>query len=131
MLAEVELEAPGTEGRFSWTVRFPEPDMELPHEAASYTFTFSTARQPEHVVTVEVIDKSTKTPIENASVLLHPYSGYTDAYGVAKVRVPKGEYKLYASKSADYERFQRIVMVASDVAIKAELVVPHVLVQDA
>ncbi len=121
--AEVELKAPGTEGYYRWTVKFPKPDLELPHEAASYTFGFATARQPEHVVTVEVIDKDTKSPIKNAHVLLHPYRGYTDECGVAKIGVTKGKYKLYVSKEGDYETFQTTVKVASDIAIKAELLV--------
>jgi predicted class III extradiol MEMO1 family dioxygenase len=101
--------------------------VELPHEGASYTFAFVTARQPEHVVTVEVIDKDVKTPIKNARILLHPHKGYvyrnrTDERGVARVNVPKGEYRLYVLKD-DYKDFQTTAEVASDVTIKAELCV--------
>lgn len=123
--AEVELKSPGTEGYYTWEARFPEPDLELPHEEASHTFGFRTGKPPEHVVTVEVIDKDTKTPIENADVLLHPYRGYTDDGGVAKLEVPKGEYELYVSKNK-YETFQTTVKAASDVAVKAELLVAPV-----
>ena len=119
--AEVGLKAPGTEGYYRWTVKFPEPDLELPHEGAAYPFAFVTARQPEHVVTVEVIDKHTKTPIKGAHVLLHPYRGYTDERGVARVRVPKGEYELYVSKD-DYKEFQTTIEVAGDVTVKAEMI---------
>lgn len=117
---EVELEAPSIEGFYRWTANFPKPDLELPHEGAAYTFGFLTARQPEHVVTVEVIDKATKTPIKNAHVILPPYRGDTDDSGVARVSVPKGDYKLYVSESG-YETFQTTAEVASDVAVKAEL----------
>ena len=120
--AEVELKAPGTEGYYRWEVKFPKLDLELPHEEASCTFGFATARPPEHMVTVEVIDKDTKTPIKNADILLHPYRGYTDERGMARLMVPKGEYELYVSKN-EYETFQTTVKVASDVAVKAELLV--------
>ncbi len=123
--AEVELEALGTEGIYTWTVKFPKPDLELPHEEAAYTFGFRTVRQSEHVVTVEVIDKDTKTPIRNALVLLHPYRGYSDERGVARLRVPKGEYELYISAS-DMTTFQATAKVANDVAIKTELLVAPV-----
>ena len=76
-------------------------------------------------MTVEVIDKDTKTPIKNADVLLHPYRGYTDERGMARLMVPKGEYELYVSKN-EYETFQTTVKVASDVAVKAELLVTPV-----
>ena len=121
--AEVDLEAPGMEGYYRWEAKFPKPDLELPHEGASYTFAFGTARPPEHLVTVEVIDKDEKTPIKNAHVLLHPYRGYTDERGMAKIGVTKGEYKLWISKEDRYETFQTTVKVASDVAVKAELLV--------
>ncbi len=122
---EAQLESPGTEGYYRWTVKFPEPDLELPHGDASYTFGFTTVGPPEHVVTVEVIDKDTKTPIENADVLLHPYRGNTDEGGMARLMVPKGEYKLYVSKHK-FETFQTTVEAASDVAVKAELLVAPV-----
>ncbi|MBI4469839.1 MAG: hypothetical protein HY650_11030 [Acidobacteria bacterium] len=118
--AEVKLKAPTVEGYFTWEVKFSEQDSAVPHDGASYTFGFSTTRQPEHVVTVGVIDKDTQTPIKNADVLLHPYRGYTDECGMARLMVPKGEYELYVSESGK-ETFQTTVKVASDVAVKAEL----------
>ena len=118
--AEVELEAPGVEEHYTWTVEFPKPDMELPHQEASHTFGFRTARPPEHVVAVQVIDEATKALIKNADVLLHPYRGCTEESGVAKLEVPKGEYELYVSAYGK-ETFHTTVEVASDVAIKAEL----------
>jgi hypothetical protein len=125
--AGVELKAPSVEGYYTWGVKFPKSDLELPHEAASYTFAFATARQPEHVVTVEVIEKKdTKTPVKNADVLLHPHSGSpyrnrTDDGGVAKLEVPKGEYQLYVSKGGDYRESQTTIEVAGDVKVKVEL----------
>jgi hypothetical protein len=118
---EVELEAPSIEGCYRWTVKFPKPDLELPHEGASYTFAFVTARPPEHVVTVEVIDKATKTPLKDAGVFLNPNKSYTDEHGVASVMVPKGGYELYVSKY-EYEEFQTTIEVAGDVTVKTELV---------
>lgn len=123
--ADVELRAPSIEGFYSWMVEFPKPDLDLPHKEASHKFGFTTARPPEHVVTVEVIDRDTKAPIKNAHVVLHPdsgypYRGYTDDGGVAKLEVTKGEYKLCAS-TADYREFQATIEVAGDVEVKAEL----------
>ena len=124
--ADVELEAPGVEGYYRWRVKFRTPDLELPHEEASYHFAFTTARPPEHVVTVEVIAQDTKTPLKNAHVVLrpqagYPYRGYTDEGGVAKLEVPKGEYELYASKGDEYPTFQTTVEVTDDATIKAEI----------
>ena len=98
--AEVELKAPRTEGLYRWTAKFPKPELELPHDGASHAFGFGTVRPPEHVVTVEIIDKDTNTPIKNAYVYLGAsYRGSTDEHGVVKIGVPKGDYKLHVSKS--------------------------------
>jgi len=122
--AEVELEAPGVEGFYKWRVKFPKPDLELPHEEASYHFAFSTARPPEHVVTVEIVDEETKTPLKDAIVALHsggtPWRGSADEGGVARVSVPRGEYDLYVMANA-YKPFHRTAEVAGEVEVKAEL----------
>jgi hypothetical protein len=121
---EVPLKAPGTGEYYQWTVKFPKPDMELAHEGTAHTFAFGTASPPEHVVTVEVIDKYTGTPIRNAQVTLHssgtPYGDRTDDAGVARLNVPKGEYQLYVYMRF-YEDFQTTAEVSSDLTVKAEL----------
>lgn len=127
--AEVGLKAPSVEGRYRWTVKFPKPDLKLPHEGASCTFAFGAASHPEHVVTVEVIDDDTKAPVKNALVLVrtHVYRGityrsYTDDSGVAKLSVPKDEYQLCASGGGK-EALEPMVRVDSDVTVKVELAV--------
>jgi hypothetical protein len=128
--AEVEIEAPDVEGRPRWTIKFPQPDLELPHEEASCLFTFVTARHPEHVVTVEVVDKDTKTPTANARVRLRPrvyrgstYLAHTGEDGVARLNVPRGVYQLYVW-GEQYEKMLPSVEVESDLTVEAELSQP-------
>jgi hypothetical protein len=125
--AEVELKAPSIEGRHRWTAKFPKPDLELPHEESSCTFAFGTARQADHVVTIEVINGETKTPMKNAQVTLRPliyrgnaYMSDSDDGGVARLSVPKDEYQLYVLGDGK-EYFLPTVDVTGDVTIKAEL----------
>jgi hypothetical protein len=121
---EVEAEAPGTEGFFEWEVEFPKPDMELPHEGTAYTFASRTVRSPDHVLTLEVIDREKKTLLESAAVSLHSsgttYRSLTDECGVAKLSVPKGGYELDVLK-LDYKVFETTVEVSGDAEIKVEL----------
>jgi hypothetical protein len=123
--AEVELEAPSKGGHHRWGVKFRKPALALPHEGASSTFAFRTARPAEHVVTVEVTDKDTKKPIKNAMVTLHSsgtvYRKRADDGGVARLDVPRGGYKLYAMKG-DYKAFEASAEVAGDVTVKVELI---------
>jgi hypothetical protein len=125
--AEVELKAPDIEARHKWTVKFPQPDLEIPHEEASCPFTFVTARHPDHVVTVEVVDKDTKTPTANAHVRLRPrvyrgstYLAHTGEDGVARLNVPRGVYQLYVW-GEEYEKMVPSVNVESDLTVEAEL----------
>jgi len=95
------------------------------HQGSAYPFAFVTATPPDHVVTVEVIDKDSRTPLSKAFVTLHssggfPYRNHTDDAGVARVSVPKGEYRVYVLKE-DYKDSQTTAAIASDVTIKAEL----------
>jgi hypothetical protein len=118
--AELELDAPKTDGFYKWTAKFPKPDMELPHDEATSSFAFMATRPPEHVVTIEVVDENTQTPIKNALAVLHPYKGYTDENGVARVSVPKGEYEVdIAATGKKY--FRTTVKVTNDTSIRAEL----------
>jgi hypothetical protein len=129
--AEMELKAPAVEGRHRWTVNFPQPDPDSPHEEASSTFTFVTARHPEHVVTIQVVDKDAKTPTANAHVRLRPrayrgstYMVRTDEDGVARLNVPRGVYQLYAW-GEQYEKMLPSIEVESDLTVQAELSKPR------
>jgi hypothetical protein len=122
--AEVEFKAPNIEEVYSWEVKFPKPDLEIPHEGAVYSLVFRTAKPPEHVVTIEAINKETRAPLENATVFLHSsgttYRNQTDEGGVAKVSVPKGQYELDVLMR-DYKSFRTIADVDGDAIVRAEL----------
>jgi len=128
--AEVELKAPGTEGRHRWTARFLKPDSESPHEETSSTFTFVSASQPECAVTIEVVDKDAETPNMNAHVRLRPlvyrgstYMAHTDERGVATLRVPRGKYQLYVWGD-EYEKVVPSVKVDGNLTKRVELSAP-------
>ncbi len=117
---EIELLAPSTAGLYTWVAKFPKPDLELAHEGSAHSFSFATAAPPEHTVTVQAVDRESRTPIKDASVLVDLYRTFTDERGVAKLNVPKGNYELIVSRHC-YERFQTMVDVAGDLAVQAEL----------
>ncbi len=78
-------------------------------------------------MTIEVVDKDTKTPIKNAHVRLRPhmyrgstYLTHTDEGGVARLDVPRGNYQLYVWDDR-YEKILPTVKVGSELTIKAEL----------
>lgn len=118
-VADVELAAPSTEGIALWSARFAAAESGLPHDQASATFSFRTARAPEHRVTVQVTDKETEAPLENAEVRLGLYRTSTDARGLANLDVPEGVYDLEAWK-AGYAMLTRTVQVGRDLMIQVE-----------
>jgi hypothetical protein len=120
-VAEVELATPANEGLSSWSARFPANEPGLPHAEASATFSFRTARPPEHRVTFKVTEKDTKAPLENVDVRLGLYRASTDAQGVATLELPAGVYELDAWKSG-YETLPMTVRVSKDLMVQVEAV---------
>ena len=126
-VAEVELAAPATEGIPAWSARLPPrgggpgaaAESGLPHEEASATLSFRTAKPPEHRVTVKVTDKETEAPLENVAVRLGVYRASTDAQGLASLELPGGVYDVDAWK-VGYETLPRTVEVGKDQMIQVE-----------
>lgn len=126
---EVELKAPDTEGCYTWQVKFPKPDIEIPHLDSCTSFGFVVVNPPDCTVTVEVIDKETRLPISKASISLHPYRTKTDGNGRARLDVAKGEYQLYVT-GVDYEMFKKNIIVTDNLNIESELAVAPVMSED-
>jgi hypothetical protein len=125
--AEIALKAPDQESRYVWHVRLAGQQPGDAHPAATCAFAFSVAGQPEHLVTVEVTDRTTGTPIRGATVILRPatyrgceYENHSDEGGVARIRVPSGEYRIGAAKSG-YKSVQVVMEVAGESVVRAEL----------
>jgi hypothetical protein len=118
--AEVDAQAPLRTGDHEWRVDCPELGSHVPHAAGALIFTVKVVSPPDHEVKVEAFDAETYTPIMGAHVLLHPYRALTDEWGVAKVRVAKGRYKLFVS-GFRYIAYQGFLDVAGDATARAEL----------
>lgn len=125
-VAEVELEAPATEGLYTWSVKGPVSDGGIPHAEGSVSFGVRVVSHPEYLVTVETVDKVNQTPLRGARVVMHPYRAVTDERGVAEVRVAKGAYKLFVAQTA-YLTFGLHIEVTADITARAELDLEPVL----
>ena len=68
-----------------------------PHARGSARFGVRVVSRPEHVLTVVATDAESGSPLEGARVVAHPYRALTDERGVAEMRVPSGEYRLFVS----------------------------------
>jgi len=119
-VAAIELDAPATEGLYSWSVTFPPSDDGIPHAEGSSSFGVRVVCHPECLVTVETADQVSQTPLSGARVVMHPYKAVTDERGVAQMRVAKGAYKLFVSKTL-YLTFGLPVEVTADMTARAEL----------
>lgn len=118
--AEVELPTRSEPGIARWTLRVPGFSEPVPHGEGRHEFTVRTAAEPDRTVTVRAIDVATRSPIERADVVLHPYRGTAAAGGVATVRVADGTYNLFVT-APGYEVFRTEVQVTHDLELDAEL----------
>jgi hypothetical protein len=119
-VAEVALEAPPSEGLYTWSVARLQSDLGIPHAEASIEFGIRVVGRPEYLVTIETVDKLTQAPLSGARVVMHPYRVVADEHGVARVRVTKGAYKLFVSQT-DYLTFGLPIDVVADTTARAEL----------
>ena len=113
----LQLKAPRKLGLHAWTVSFSPADLTLPHGGATSRFSFVTVAEPEHSVSVKVVNKQTKAPIGGAQVRLGLYRAVTDETGSAKLGVPAGEFPLVVTR-AGYEMPERSIKVLKDVRVR-------------
>jgi len=117
---EVSLRAPDQIARQVWEARIVGHDDAYPHEPAAACFGLNFVAAPEHRVTIEVTDASTKAPIRGASVVMHPFRATTDGDGIATFSVCKGDYTIWVS-AAGHDPVCKYVDIAADYASTAEL----------
>lgn len=127
--ADVELVSPRSESVFSWTVRFVAERSRLPHDEASGTFSFRTARPPDCKVTLVTVSQHTSVPVNEVEVRVGPYCAFTNESGIAVIDLPQGAYDVTIRKdgfAAEPARVTvvedvRIEIVALKTLTKAEL----------
>jgi hypothetical protein len=114
---EVDLVAPEREGDVSLQVRAAPA---LPHADATSVVTFVVIRQPEHRVTLHVIDKTSGAPVAGVELRLGGFRAATDEAGIAHLEVPRGNYEVGTWKIR-YEIVSKTVHIADDTTIHFEL----------
>jgi len=119
-VAEVALVAPTTAHMSSWTACFGETDLPLPHSEASAVFSFLTAVSPDHELTVKVIDKHTRAPVEQVDIRCGGYRASTNAQGMATLQLPTGAYELTAWKLGYEDASPMTLEVNADLLIHVE-----------
>ena len=117
---EVELGAPDTEGLYTWSAKAPGDGLGVPHAESIAPFGVRVVPTPECLLTVVAIDMQSQIPVKGAKVVAHPYKTSTDEHGVAEIRLPKGDYRLFVS-GKKYFPFRSECDIKADVTIRAEL----------
>ncbi|MGH7555371.1 MAG: carboxypeptidase regulatory-like domain-containing protein [Longimicrobiales bacterium] len=115
--ATIALKAPRKVGLTEWTASFAPSELKLPHGGATSRFSFVAVAEPEHAVSVKVVNKETKAPIAGAQVRVGVYRAVTDESGAAKVAVPKGKFPLIVTRPG-YAMPERNINVAKDVRVR-------------
>lgn len=123
--AEIELTAPDTEGLFKWEARIPGSDVGMPHNEGAASFSVRFVAAPDFTLTVEVYDIQKQTPINNAGIVMHPYRARTNAEGIARLSVRRGQYTIFVS-GPKYIPIKTDVDVTGDMTTRAELMLEPV-----
>jgi hypothetical protein len=112
---EIEMRTPSWPGTAAFAVRFDATALDEPHRGVILPFGVSVVAKPEHTLTVKVTAGG--AAIDEAYIRLGPYRAITDAWGMAQVKMAKGDYELVVWK-AGYD------MPATPVTIEADTIVP-------
>ena len=118
--AVVEAKAPPDIGAHQWEATMAGWNAEPPHGPGSFPLNVRVVGAPDCEVTVRAIDRENQAPIQGASVVMHPYRAVTDANGVARIRVARGQYDILVSGS-HYAAVCTSVKVTADLVTSAEL----------
>lgn len=121
--AELKLQAPANEGHYAWEARVSvvaAPAQGVEHEPASERFTVRAVAAAECLIRITAVDAESQAPVAGAKVVAHPYRSFTDANGKARIRVPRGDYRLFVS-GRDYFPFRYEGGIVTDMTIRAEL----------
>jgi len=115
--AELDLVAPERAGDLSLSIHASPAS---PHPEATSVVTCVVSRQPEHRVTLHVIDKTSGAPLADVELRLGGFRATTDDVGLARVDVPCGTYQVVTWKWR-YEVVSKNVDVVGDTTIHLEL----------
>ena len=118
--AEVALTAPDAEGLYTWEAAARTDGAGDAQASGSARFGVRIVSPPACLLTVVALDAESGAPVAGARVAAHPYRAVTDARGVAEIRVPAGEYRLFVS-GRRYRPFRFEGDVQADTTIRAEL----------
>jgi hypothetical protein len=118
--AELDAAAPDDEGDHSWTIK--ARGLQAPHAEATSVVRFVAVKPPEHLVTLEVIDKGSGAPLGGVELRIGPFRTATDDAGVARVEVPAGTYEV-ATWKIGYGMFTGTAQVSADTTIRVEVAV--------
>ena len=116
---ELEATAPETTGLFSWTATVT-CDGPLPHEVGRRRFGLRTTQPADAELRVTAVNSETGAPISSMRVTAHPFHGWTDAEGQARLAVPKGSHRVFVSGKG-YVPFQVSCTVEDSFPITAKL----------
>ena len=118
---QLELTVPATAGTMAYLATGGTPELEPLHEASTAGFSVRTTGQPEHVVTVHVVDKTTGAGVSDVEVRLGPYIRSTDQLGYVRVDVPGGTYDLTIRKDG-FGAFPMDVEVGADLSVRIDAI---------
>ena len=113
--AQLEVDAPETEGEHSWSVRAAVPGTAHTHVTSVVRFIAS--RPPEHHVRLEVIEQGSGVPVPGVELRVGRFRVATNDAGMAQVDVPGDAYEVCGWKLG-YQMLSHTADIAADATIQ-------------
>ena len=113
--AQLDVDAPETEGEHAWNVHAAAPGTAHAHVTSVVRFIAS--RRPEHRVRLEVIEQGSGVPVAGVELRVGRFRAATDDAGMAHVDVPGDAYEVCAWKLG-YQVLSHTADIAGDTTIQ-------------
>ena len=113
--AQLEVDAPETEGEHAWSVHATAPGTAHAHVTSVVRFIAS--RPPEHRVLLEVIERGSGVPVAGVELRVGRFRVATNDAGMAHVDVPGDAYEVCAWKLG-YQMLSHTAAIAGDTTIQ-------------
>jgi hypothetical protein len=102
-----------------WRARLVQQEGGPAHDDAQATFGFRVVPNPEHRLTVIVVEAGTDNTVQDVEVRCGPFVGYSDQTGRITFEVPPGTWEV-AIRRDGFEATPEAVVVNSDLELRVQ-----------
>jgi hypothetical protein len=113
---ELELRGPAEERFYTWQITAEKPENGYPHDLEPVALPFMVGPPSKFTVTITVINKYDRLPVDEAQIMIGLRRGVTGKDGKCTMSIAEGEQELMVTKQ-DFIRIEKTINVTEDMTL--------------